>query len=353
MRQFWGRLSMRSVGVGLYAFASRDGVDHLIEDPIFNNYLGEDREIDLLVGIDAVTSRGTLERLLELERENGKFRPKIFWNYSNGLFHPKISYFTYEDGRQTLIVGSGNLTPGGLRNNFEGYTIASVDRTEELDISALEEFLTRHSSDIRSIDEEALERAARNVGPPINNLRRKNGIIVSKDRRKPGAPTRGVVETEFGRILIARVPAAGGRWAQVHFNVDVVREFFKITNHQIHRVCLTHVEPNGVRGEIEVRPCVFSDTNRNHKIEIRAARGKQYPDDGLPLLIFRERQLRAFDYMLIMPGESGYSSLMELTERLPSVGKGFRRIITDMDVLAGTWPESPLIASGEAGAQEI
>ena len=41
-------------------------------------------------------------------------------------------------------------------------------------------------------------------------------------------------------------------------------------------------------------------------------------------MVFRERQLRTFDYMLLMPDQNGYGSLMELTERLPPFGRGFR-----------------------------
>ena len=191
-------------------------------------------EIDLLVGIDAVTNRPTLERLRELEHLNRRFRPKVFWNESTGLFHPKISDFTYEDGRRTLIVGSGNLTPGGLKKNFEGYTIVSADGTEGLDVSALDEFLSRHSADIRSIDDEALERAARNLVRPIQNARRAGSIVVPRRRQRAATAPRPVPVLGFDRVLIARVPAAGGRWAQVHFNADVVRDYRGINDSARH-----------------------------------------------------------------------------------------------------------------------
>jgi hypothetical protein len=342
---------------GVYAFASRDGVDHLIEDPVVHNFMDAGGEVDLLVGIDAVTNRSTLERLAELERQNPRFRPKVFWNASSGLFHPKISHFTYEDGRRTLIVGSGNLTPGGLANNFEGYTIVSVDTPGELDVSALDDFLVRHAADIGSIDDEALERAARNLVTSIRGARRAGGMIIPRRhrpraggiiiprRQRPRAAAVPVAApvAEFDRILIAQVPAAGGRWSQVHFNTDVVRDYFRITDLITQRVYLTHVEPNGIRGEVEVRPCIFSQTNRNHKIEIGAAKWRDYPDAGPPVLAFRELQVRTFDYVLLMPGEDGYDPLMDMTRRLPSIGRGFPRVITDIDTLAHAWPDCPLL----------
>ena len=338
---------------GVYAFASRDGVNHLIEDPVVLNYMRAGGEIDLLVGIDAVTNRSTLERLRELEHQNHRFRPKIFWNESTGLFHPKISDFTYEDGRRTLIVGSGNLTPGGLMNNFEGYTIISVDGTEELDVSALDEFLARHAADIRSIDDQALERAAHNIVRPIQNARRAGGIVMPRRWRRAATAPRPAPAPRFDRVLIAQVPKAGGRWAQVHFNTDVVRDYFQITDLQTHRVYLTHVPANGDRSVVEVRPCVLSEANRNHKIEIGAARGQEYPDSETPLLVFRERELRTFYYMLLMPDENGYGSMMKLTERLPSLGRGLRRVITDMNALANSWSDCPLLTFEDAEEQEI
>jgi hypothetical protein len=332
----------------VYAFASRDGVDHLIEDPVVHDFMRSGGEMDLLVGIDAVTNRPTLERLRDLEHRNRRFHPKIFWNGTHGLFHPKLSDFTYEGGRRTLIVGSGNLTPGGLMNNFEGYTVISVDQAEELDVSALDEFLARHAEHIRSIDDEALERAARNLVRPIKGARQAGGLVIPRSAQAEPIPA-----AAFNRILIAQVPKAGGRWAQVHFNTDVVREYFRIADYKTQRVYLTHVTPDGARAEVEVRPCVYSQANKNHKIEIGAARGQEYPNDASPVLVLRERQLRVFDYMLLMPGEPGYASLVDLTRKLPSLGKGFRRVITNMETLAASWPDCPLLTSEDADEQEI
>lgn len=340
---------------GVYAFASRDGVDHLIEDPVVHELMDDGGEIDLLVGIDAVTNRATLERLQELEQRHHEFRPRVFWNDTSGLFHPKLSDFTYEDGRRTLIVGSGNLTPGGLTNNFEAYTIVSADRGEPLDVSALDDFLVRHAQNIRAIDDEALERAARNLVRAIAGARQARGAVVRRPvrRRAPVVARVPRPAPEFDRILISQVPGAGGRWAQVHFNTDVVRDYFRLTNLLTQRVYLTQVRADGSRAEVEVRPCVFSQTNKNHKIEIGAARGLAYPDDGPPVLVFRERQLRTFDYMLLMPGEDGYGGLIDLTQTLPTLGRGFPRVITDMNTLAATWPTSPLLAVPTVEAQEI
>ncbi len=299
-------------------------------------------ETDLLAGIDAVTNRPTLERLRDLGRHNAHFRPKVFWNGTHGLFHPKLSDFRYGDGRRTLIVGSGNLTPGGLMNNFEGYTIISVERANDLDVSALDEFLARHVDQIREIDDEALERAACNVIRPIKGARQAGGVIIPRTRRRRRARQRRSPPHRVSPSIASdrAGPRAGGRWTQVHFNADVVRDYFRIADHHTQRVYLTQVDAVGARSDVEVRPCVYSQANKNHKIEIGAARGREYPEDGPPVLAFRERQLRAFHYMLLFPGEAGYGPLFDLSRKLPAVGRGFPRVITDMGTLEGRGPNA-------------
>ena len=338
---------------GMYAFASRDGVDHLIEDPVTHEFMHKGGEIDLIVGIDAVTNRPTLERLRELEHRNRRFRPKVFWNESRGLFHPKISEFKYGDGRRTVVIGSGNLTPGGLVNNFECYTVISVNRGENFDVSALDDFLGRHAANIRSIDDGALERAARNLIRPIRGTRPTGGTTLRRRMPTPAETPYRESVAQFDRILIAQVPAAGGRWAQVHFNTYVVQKYFRITDQKTQRVYVSHIAADGSRSEVEVRPVIYSQTNKNHKIEIGAARGLEYTVGNPPILVFRERQLRTFDYMLLMPDEEGYAALIDLTRRLTSLGKGFPRVITDLSTLSKAWPNCPLLTMPDAEEQEI
>ena len=340
---------------GMYAFASHAGIDLLIDDPLVQKCMREGCDIELVIGIDAVTNRQALERLQELEgRPGSTFRPKVFWSKSSGLFHPKISDFRYQDGRRTMIVGSGNLTPGGLRSNFEGYAILSGNASEKLEACALDEFLIRHAGDIRSIDNDALDRAAKNLSWPIQNVRQTGGPVAESGTRSAREQQRTEPLGLTDRVLAARVPKAGGRWSQVHFNADVVRDYFRVTDFTSHRVYLTQVDSNGTRGETEVRPCVFSQSsNRNHKIEIMAARDRSYPSNSPPVLVFLERRLRTFDYMLLMPDDDGHAQIMELTASLPSVGKGFKRVITDAISLSEKWKRCPLLTTLEPDDLEV
>ncbi|MDR1934441.1 MAG: phospholipase D family protein [Candidatus Accumulibacter sp.] len=335
---------------GMYAFATRGGVDQLIEDPVVHEFMQRGGEIDLIVGIDAVTNRQTLERMQALEARHRHFHPKVFWNTSSGLFHPKISHFGYSDGRKKLIVGSGNLTPGGLRHNFEGYSVISGGQQEVFDLSSLDAFITRHEADIRRIDQAALEGAALNVVRPIAGVPRPRAPQPRPTRVRAPSP-RG---EGFDRVLLPQVPAAGGRWSQVHFNTQITEQYFCVTNVAAQRVYLTSIDATGLRGEEEVRPVVFSQTNRNHKIEIAAAKGLDYPDPASPpLLVFCERQVRCFDYMLLMPNSREYGVLLEMSRKLPTIGRGLRRAITNMATLAQAWPACPLLTAWEALEQTV
>ena len=333
---------------GMFAFASRAGVDSLIGDPETQHFLGEST-MSLLVGIDAVTNRHTLERLQELEQEHERLSVQVFWNPTNALFHPKVARFEYPDGRRSMIVGSGNLTPGGLRQNFEAFSVIRAAPDESLDVSSWDRFLTDHAVDIRAIDEEALERAARNV------MRGRRRDV----EPEPGAPAEPApaapdVELPVGgteRFLVARVPRAGSRWHQVHFNLDVIEQFFRVQHGTMQRVYLVECRQDGTFAEQEVRPCVYSQANKNLKIEVASHHGDPYPDAGPPIAVFRELHARSFAYMLLMPGEPGYAEMFALTETLPAVGHGLPRVITDSAVVSGAWATSPLITAIDALAE--
>lgn len=329
--------------LGLYAFATRNGVNQLINDPILCQFLAKGGTVQLIVGLDAITNLATLVRLQELARQHATFHPKVFWNETDGLFHPKLSYFTYADGSKTLIVGSGNLTPGGLMHNFEAYGVLNADPRERAKFDVLQAFLDRHHGDIRDIDQEALDRAALNVAKPGPRMPGSKGAPKAVPKLPVPAAAGVRAAIPLGRVLIAQVPAAGGRWAQVHFNKDVIKSYFRISKVETQRVYLTPVNSVGVRGEEEVRPCVYSKTNKNFKIEIAAAKGLHYPTGSVPILVLRERQIRVFDYLLLMPGDSGYAAALKLSTSLPSIGRGHPRVITDLRTLGGAWPGCPLL----------
>jgi hypothetical protein len=327
----------------MYAFATRNGVDNLLGDPAIEAFLHNGGDGQIVVGIDAITNRVTLERLLHFQAAFPGFSPRVFWNEENGLFHPKLSIFDYPDGRKTLVLGSGNLTPGGFQSNFEAYTVIATEPGELLDTSSFEDFLVRHAANIREIDNAALLEAAKNVF----KITKKPPVAPPPPAPAPAAPVAPIAPAAVSgqRVLVAQVPGAGGRWQQIHLNADVVHDFFRVRDTHVQRVFLTPVTAAG-RGDEEVRPVVYSaGSNKNYKLESSQGKGLPYPAGTPPIAVYLERQLRTFDYTLIMPGDAAYAALLALTLAHPSIGKGLPRVVVDTAELNAAWPASPLLTA--------
>jgi hypothetical protein len=154
--------------------------------------------------------------------------------------------------------------------------------------------------------------------------------------------------TEY--VMVAQVPKAGGRWHQVHFNVAVGKEFFRVTVGETHTLRLEWIDHAGKARSQMTRPLVFSHKNRNYRVEFDFD-VEDYPAANRPLLLILELGLRRFRYLLLMPGDVGYDGMNELNERLPSVGKGVRRVITNLDEVELAWPSCPL--RGQAASTEL
>ena len=167
---------------GLYAFASRGVINHLVAEKATESLLKQKGTIEWVVGIDAITNKNTLERLQALEIEHKPyFLPRIFWNETKYLFHPKVSVFTYKSGRKVLILGSGNLTPAGMYQNFEAYTVIEAEPEEHLDTATIDDFFERQAPNIRVIDDESLAIAAENI---VIALQKSNKLGKLEDRPK-------------------------------------------------------------------------------------------------------------------------------------------------------------------------
>lgn len=329
---------------GIYAFATGSAVRSLfVEDPLVSKF-ARTGQVSIIVGLDAVTDVSALQELKRLSEEYRQFEAKVFFNPNTRLFHPKISHFRQTDGVSILVVGSGNLTRGGLRTNIEAYSVVIGTDGELASLSIWDEFIERHRANIRDIDDEAFEKARQNR---VTRRAIPPRIVEAEPEEPPPAEEEDLEEEETAlvnsRVLVARVPAAGGRWHQIHLNAAVVSEFFRIKPNSEQRLFLREVQQDGTAESEEVRPLVYSVVNKNYKIEVSARRGADYPErSNPPILVFRELGLRSFRYMLIMPNEEGYEAMLELTERLPPLGKGTRRVLTNYEQIKAVWANCPL-----------
>jgi hypothetical protein len=106
----------------------------------FLEAVSELEHVYVAVGLN---ERGTtVEALLRLLPAAERLH--VFFKHPRQTFHPKIYWFESADGAEwtaaTVIIGSSNLTRGGLFTNFESSLIAIIDRdaasAEELDLVA-------------------------------------------------------------------------------------------------------------------------------------------------------------------------------------------------------------------------
>ena len=307
---------------GLFAFATLDGLVLLEEDPqrSLGAFLGRGGKIDWVVGIDAVTTEGALIRLRQLAVNHTtavtvrayKSQPR------ESLFHPKLSIFEFASGDGAVLVGSSNLTVGGLSGNVE------LSGWIELDADGLSRWVHAHDEIANSQPHSA------HVGDiDIEEV----GRLRQQERQAMKAVTATVRIVEAGsepsngseRVLIRIVPRAGKRYEQVGIPAAVMSEFFRLAPGVDRSVRLQRVEPDGVVGNVEVRALVRSLTNRNSRIEIEGLREVAYPDDGRPLLIFVQVEDGFFRYCIRLPGDPGHAVLERFAESEPAQHSGTAR----------------------------
>lgn len=113
---------------GAIAFAKRSGVKHIKSQ--IHAYTRE-KAFKLIIGVDHNgTSKEALEDLREASLPNGQVF--ILHNTRATTFHPKIHLFNNE-GEAALIIGSGNLTEGGLYTNYEAGIYHELNLSSEKD----------------------------------------------------------------------------------------------------------------------------------------------------------------------------------------------------------------------------
>lgn len=163
---------------------------------------------------------------------------------------------------------------------------------------------------------------------------------------RPAGPDIGKVPsllTGTEPALVAEVPGAGGRWAQVHFNLDVMRRFFHLEPGKPKSVTLERISASGTLVSRSSRQLVFSTENSNAKLEFDFAPLPAYPGRATkPILVVVEASYLTFRFRVVMPGDSGYTELTSLLAAGRSVGKGVTRRLVTLDEVEAFWPAASL-----------
>ena len=110
----------------MVAFAKQSGISRLLND--FMNFRNSGGEIEAVVGIDQhITSFQAIQQLSTLTNDN------LYIHHDRGAscFHPKVFIFEKDNNPTAILVGSSNLTTGGLFSNYEANVLLSPQGTEE------------------------------------------------------------------------------------------------------------------------------------------------------------------------------------------------------------------------------
>ena len=154
-----------SKGGGMFAFASRLGIERLLTAPAIAQMLAEGKPFHLVVGVDAITNADALLYLEEMLRDHGHcLTVQAFLHGHPGTFHPKFCWFHKPD-HLDLVTGSGNLTLSGLgqvsagplpAGNWEAFVVQSLrDQSAADTAEAIERWIETNVQqlNLRAIDD--------------------------------------------------------------------------------------------------------------------------------------------------------------------------------------------------------
>lgn len=116
------------------AFIKRSGTKH-IQDSL-SKFVQRGGNVVITAGVDVGgTTLEGLQDLLSAVEEEGKIF--VFHNANSSTFHPKV-YLFKNNTQAKLVIGSGNLTEGGLFTNYEAGLHVTLDLQEEIDSTLLQ-----------------------------------------------------------------------------------------------------------------------------------------------------------------------------------------------------------------------
>ncbi len=336
----------------LIAFVSIGGLK-LIEDNLIKFLKKKGSFVDWIVGVElGITSSEVLEYLDYLKSKfPDKVRIRIFTAGSEkDIFHPKIYWLGNKSG-YSIIIGSSNLTDGGLLRNFEASTLLELNLTnseDKLVINDLESLWRKFSTPapplteanlieldhtvVKLLAEQDINERKRlyiersKIKHPFASVSKHNEILANIKRlhsdylgkgrlnKKATAKTK---ETKKGPKILIMDILQETRDTQVQIPVEVLRPFFAINDTSMKNEIILSEVLDGTIIKMDIRPFI-SQKNDTHRLEISGIKGLLRP------LIIRFMRVGQQDYQyeLVTKSSPEYDSLSKL---LSTKGKQIRK----------------------------
>ena len=323
-------------GGGIFAWVTVEGVRMFLDAETFNAFAA-DSDFRLVIGVDSITDERALQALgNRVEQLPGLTVRVLVHDLRPVLFHPKLSWFVSED-RLTLIVGSGNLTRGGLRTNWEAFSVVELRGSEATATEArILGWLDEQKGSLCDLDDPlVLQQARANSGRERSLKRRARRV---QPRGGEGAePAHGEED-----VLVATI-GRGRRWTQANFPRQLYEDFFGARVGTKRHVLFQPVLTGGELAELESRESV-EVPSQNYRFELTSATGAPYPEGAdRPIGVFLRARDGVIRYIVLMPGDTDYHRVAEFLEsEWDGPSRELPRVRTTVEQLRTVWPDSPL-----------
>ena len=318
-------------GCGAFAFASAGGVRLLIQDAVFQSFLSRG-SFNLVVGFESFTDVPALDALLSSQNAHPQLQISAFIGdeHDDHIFHPKVCWFEAASGG-IFLVGSGNLTAGGLRGNCEAFTQQQLRPRELVSLQRnWSSWLQCHESHLLPLTDARVRACAQQNR---RSRTRRTRSVLGEDEQ--GNIVVGRTTSDASSVLVAEIPRSGDRWNQANFSLRIFKDFFGATPGKTQRIVLVHVGEDGVEGPTEVRPSV-AVSSHNYRFELDAASGVRYPQQGRPIAVFVRIGRRTFRYRLCMPGSASHREAGRILSQATGISaSSVRRVATTAAGLRG------------------
>ena len=364
----------------MVAYARLSGVYRI--SPYITTFRKNGGEVRFIVGIDQQNT--SYDALCYLS----KIVNSLFVFHSESItqtFHMKCYWLKSED-TCWYSIGSNNLTAGGLFTNYELSTAHSLSGIEAISVNDELESIYQAYSDPKSscsheindtflslllkenyVGKELPQRrelankikyartfsqknrlfGMERFSPPQISNHMYDGKQINEDmkhHRKQSLEGVASITDEYeNNYLIRMIPRAGNRSKQVHFTIDLLKNYFCLAPGD--DIFVQQMHASGDVGEIEERKIVFSKKNKNVKIELTGALmlNTNYPEDTntRPILILKRINPRFFVYMIILPGDLGYDVINVRLQSITS-GKALPYEVIDESSMFELWSDCPI-----------
>ena len=369
----------------MVAYAKLSGVYRLL--PYIERFRKRGGVFRIVVGIDQKNT--TYEALKQLSNVADSINIYHSESFSQ-TFHIKCFWLKGEK-ECWYSIGSNNLTAGGLFSNYELCTVNRISGDSAIEINKELESVFKIYSENTSVCTQVvndtillellknnyIEKESQQRKEIIDTIKKQKSYSVRKklfgneifpapqlpleyrdknSRIKKKVANKKISKATVKQIapssqdvyksnyLIRLVPKAGDRSKQVHFTIELLNIYFCLLPGD--KILLQEMFPNGSIGQIEQRQIVFSQRNRNVKIELAGAAilDTNYPKDinKRPVLVVKKVNENLFVYMLLMDGDDGYTAINTRLMNIKPKGNALPYEIIDESDMVSLWKDCPI-----------